>query len=130
MDDSDDPGGGSESPSILNLDKKRPLNVLEKSPDWNKIMECEEKAENCDNVEHLAATGPYIVFIETQIGSSSSIGNFTHFKIAKEIFNLKLNNLIKYEIKDKNSLSIQFKTADAANEFCKNKILLKKGYNI
>ncbi|KAL1498329.1 hypothetical protein ABEB36_009142 [Hypothenemus hampei] len=110
-------------------------------------MECEENAGNCGNVEASASTnstntnkkivfyksnaiGPYIVFIETQIGSSSNLGNFTHFKIAKEIFKLKLDNSIKYEIKGKNRLFVQFKSADAANEFCKNKILLGKGYNI
>lgn len=72
----------------------------------------------------------FLVMIEASEELEKNVGKFSHLKIAKEIFELNLKDVIKIKIKGRNRLGIEFANYTAANEFIGNKILRDKGYNL
>lgn len=69
------------------------------------------------------------VIIESNV-VGKNIGKISKLKIAKEIFDLKLNDIIKINVKGKNRLEVEFSNYSAANNFVLNDELKNKGYNI
>ncbi|KAL1488161.1 hypothetical protein ABEB36_015119 [Hypothenemus hampei] len=105
--------------------------------DWNSIIEADTRSPDENAVKKSSrevslykndAPGPYIVFLESSDVEDSRIGDYSHFKIARDLFQLKLENIKKYEVKGSNRLSVELNSAKSANEFCANKHLLSKGY--
>lgn len=73
---------------------------------------------------------PFTVYIESTEKSGNNIGGFNHLKIAKDIFDLKLSNILKINIKGRNRLGVDFDSFKAANNFLQNKHLKNLGYDI
>ena len=74
--------------------------------------------------------GPFIVYLESTDKVGFNIGKFNNIKIARDIFNLNLTDVIKISNKGLNRIAIQFISYISANSFVNNKTLLDKGYNI
>lgn len=74
--------------------------------------------------------GPYQVYIQANEELEKNIGNFNHLSIAREIFELNLQDIKKIEKKGKNRLSVEFNNFKAANKFLEHKTVLDKGYNM
>lgn len=86
--------------------------------------------------------GPFVVIIEAKrseitndlayqsnIPRNNNIGKYNHLKIARDLFNLKLSDIMSISTKGKNKLGIKFTGADAANNFVNNEIIKNKGYH-
>lgn len=71
--------------------------------------------------------GPFEVYIQSK---EKNVGNFHILSIAKEIFNLKLNDIIKINRKGKNRLGVYFTNYKAANNLVNDKRLEEKKYDI
>lgn len=74
--------------------------------------------------------GPFIVYLETTEKVGFNIGRANNIKIARDIFNLNLTDVLKISNKGLNRISVHFLSFKAANSFIKNKSLLDKGYKI
>lgn len=74
--------------------------------------------------------GPFFVYLESTDKVGYNIGKSNNIKIARDIFNLNLTDVVKISSKGLNRMSIQFVSMEAANSFTNNKRLLDKGYNI
>ncbi|XP_074035261.1 uncharacterized protein [Leptinotarsa decemlineata] len=74
--------------------------------------------------------GPFIVIVEATENSGNYIGRFNHLKIAKEVFDLQLKDIVKIKPKGINKIGVQFKNKEAANNFVNNEYIKEKGYKI
>lgn len=72
----------------------------------------------------------YLVMIEADEKTEKNIGKCSHLKIAKEICELKLEDVLKIEQKGKNKVSIIFSNYNTANNLVNNQTLIEKGYNV
>lgn len=110
---------------------------------WNNIIVTEtmqsdlnvtqSKVKNKEKVQRYYKArdfGPFVVYVESTDKSGNNIGRFNHLKISKEIFNLKLKDIKKYDIKGTNRISVEFNNYNAANSFTSNAYLMEKGYNV
>lgn len=71
--------------------------------------------------------GPFEIYIQHK---EKNVGNYNILSIAKEVFNLKLEDIIKINRKGKNRIGIIFSNYKGANNFLKNNVLEQKGYEI
>lgn len=100
----------------------------------------EDMVNNSNNVKTIKkrheiyykenSVGPFTVFVESNNNSNLNVGKFNYMKIAKEIFNMKLNNVLRIRSKGNNKIGVEFSSYAAANSFVRNKSLLDKGYNL
>lgn len=75
-------------------------------------------------------TGPFIVVIEASDKLNINIGKISQLKIAKELLDQNVKDIIKLKVKGKRRIAIEFLNYMAANKFSMNKGLVNKGYNI
>lgn len=68
-------------------------------------------------------SGPFMVYVE-----ADKIGKMSHLRIAKKIFDLKLENVKNFRSKGKNRISVEFKRYDSANNFLTNNSLNKDDF--
>lgn len=117
----------------------------EKPPDWYEMIhdQADQNTEN-RNITKISANAqteerkkysysytdarPYEVHIQHKNGYN--VGNYNHLAIAKEVFNLKLDDVCKINKKGKNRISVEFKNFNNANNFLNNEILINKGYEL
>nr|XP_023027553.1 uncharacterized protein LOC111515566 [Leptinotarsa decemlineata] len=74
--------------------------------------------------------GPFLVMVEMNEELGGRAGRFSHLKIAKEICDLKLYNIIRIKIKGKNKVGIEFNNINSANEMIEDDRLKNKGYKV
>ena len=94
----------------------------EKPPDINKITRTNNRFSEND-------FGPFKVIVQSSL-TNKNIGNYSILSIAKEIFNLNLENIKNIERKGRNRVSVEFKTYRSANDLLDNKKLLEKNFEI
>lgn len=76
------------------------------------------------------ASGPFVVIIESGFDNNINLGKYNYMKIARDIFELKLTNIIRIRNKGNHKIGIEFDNYLAANACIKNKYILDKGYKI
>lgn len=74
--------------------------------------------------------GPFFVYIESTDKVGYNLGKSNNIKIARDIFNLKLNNVKRISNKGQNRIAVEFLNSQAANNMVKNKDLIGRGYKI
>lgn len=76
--------------------------------------------------------GPFWVNIEKIENEDENMfkKNYNYMKIAKEIYQMNLNNISKVKQKGRNKIGIEFSHYQSANDFLNNKYLIDKGYKI
>lgn len=94
----------------------------------NNAPDLEKKIELLYKVTDKNAS--FIVIIEAGVEMNKNLGKCSQLKIAKEIFDLNLKDVVRIKVKGKNRLSVEFNNPLAANNFVKNERLRNKGYNI
>lgn len=70
-------------------------------------------------------SGPYEIYIQHK---EKNVGNYNLLSIAKEIFQLKLKDILAINKKGKNRIGVIFNNYVAANSFISDKVLEDKGY--
>lgn len=75
------------------------------------------------------SNGPFIVFVESGTTQEVNIGKYSYMKLAKTIFDMKLNNIIRIRNKGNHKIGVEFDNYLSANAFISNKVLLDKGLN-
>ncbi|KAH1021887.1 hypothetical protein HUJ04_011371 [Dendroctonus ponderosae] len=152
MEERDDPGGGRKrekissgsepeknkrsvslrSPEIIEKRFKTD-HTLMKNTDQTMVTLTDSVSKRRERMPKMYSTtdkGPFIVCIESTEKSGNNIGRFNDLKIAKDIFNLKLDNIKYIKNKGLNRLSIEFTDHKSANEFIDNSFLKGKGYSM
>ena len=94
----------------------------EKPPDINKITRINNRFFEND-------FGLFQVIVQSSL-TNKNIGNYSILSIAKEIFNLNLENIKNIERKGRNRVSVEFKTYRSANDLLVNNKLLEKNFEI
>lgn len=112
-------GGGGEDP---------PLTQTQNSTDSLPVND-QQQAKN-DILYSPSDKGPFICYIESTDKVGFPIGKNNNIKIARDIFNLKLTDILKITNKGLNRIAVQFTNCFAANNFVKNNSLIDKGYKI
>lgn len=74
--------------------------------------------------------GPFMVYIESNMTPNNRIGKYNSLKIARDIFNLQLNDIKKINNKGTNRIAVEFVDYESANNFLANKKLKDKGYKL
>lgn len=69
--------------------------------------------------------GPFEIYVQHK---EKNVGNYNILSIAKEIFNMKLDEIIKINKKGKNRIGITFSNYKVANNLLQNNLLENKGY--
>lgn len=85
---------------------------------------------NDNNAYSDRDTGPFVVMIEASEKINKNIGKISQLKIAKELLDNNVTDIVKLKIKGKNRIAIEFSNFLAANRFSSHKGLKDKGYNI
>lgn len=96
-------------------------------PDENKTVEVDKNDTKTVILYKNTDKPPYEVYIQNE---NKNLGNFHLLSIAREIFNLKLEDIVRINKKGKNRIGVIFKNFQAANKFILNKELKEKGYEI
>lgn len=124
----EDSGGGSPPPPPPVPDDSKIDSTMETQKPEITDNKFENKKTQKKTVYNYKNTdlGPFMIYIE----NSQNSDKFNYFKIARDIYNLKLNDVKKITIKGRNKLGIEFINFNTANKMLNNEILLKKGYNI
>lgn len=145
-----DPGGGSkineyslvQINSIIGVSNETKTIDKNNKSDWNidnekseiinkeKVNDVSGRKKNIPTKYKEHHSGPFMVYIESTDKTGNNVGKFNHLKIAKEIFNLHLNDIKNYKSKGTNRIAVEFNNFQAANNFIKNESLIKKGYNV
>lgn len=73
-------------------------------------------------------SGPFEIYMQSK--NNLNIGNYNQLALAKEVFNLKLNDIMYINKKGRNRISVIFKSYTAANNFIDNDTIKSKGYEM
>lgn len=71
-----------------------------------------------------------MVVIETNDNGNRNIGKLSYMKIAKDIYEMKLSDVVRIKNKGNHEIGVEFSSYVAANLFVNNSRLLDKYYNI
>lgn len=110
-----------------------PPDPPEKPPDLEQVQSNNRaKNENNNNKKVFQKRffseydlGPFEIYVQHK---EKNIGNYNILSIAKEIFNLKSEEIIKINRKGKNRIGVIFSNYKGANKFLQNDVLVNKGY--
>nr|XP_023012412.1 uncharacterized protein LOC111502542 [Leptinotarsa decemlineata] len=121
----------SESNELVNFTQTHDIEI-ENNPTGASsqpvISEMESGQENQINLYGEGVTGPFTVIVETNKESRASLGRYPHLKIAKEVCDLKLENVSKFKIKGRHNIGVEFELI--ANSLVLNEKLKTLGYKL
>lgn len=118
------PGGGS----TISTDSSENKDLMEFEQNKSEVGENSQTQIKETYYFTEKDVGPFRVMVESK-NKERNVGNYHHLAIAKNILDLKLENVKKIERKGINKISVEFKNYQAANQFAKNEIM-SKDYNL
>lgn len=121
-----DPGGG-RPPDIQSTNFEEEIMSIDNNNDKlnQKSENKKEKSSFLTIFYKSNSIGPFSVIIEG-IEKGHQIGRYNHLKIAQDIFNSNLKDIIDVKVKGKNKLAVNFLSAQVANNFVKENQLNKE----
>lgn len=128
-----DPGGGgppltlTQTDILANIGSNNVITHGEMQNQESQDMSSNNNVNNKKRYQRLYKNTdpkPYIVNIES---NNVNIGKYSAMKIAKEICDMRINSIVKTQVKGRNKISVEMIDAAAANEFVLDKRLLDKG---
>mgnify|MGYP000409121388 FL=1 len=120
-------------PAFDSVNSENSMNEREKGTPDSQALNIDKGVKQIKNPVFYslsANSGPFIVYLESTEKVGFNIGKSNSIKIARDVFNLNLTNVSKINNKGLNRISIEFLSAQSANNFVCNKTLLDKGYKI